>query len=188
MTIEELAQIWEADAAETWSDVNSEWPDEEIGRHGADDTSGTYDYFLENVMGEDRGHTDDYQATENDDNIVTGVQGDQYAIGYFGFSYYYQNPDQVTAVAIDNGDGPVEPSLDTAASGEYQPLSRSLYTYPSVGSLEDKDHVADFARFFVEQTTNESLVADDVGYVPLTEDQQSEQMDKLVEVIGEEEE
>ncbi|NUB89750.1 PstS family phosphate ABC transporter substrate-binding protein [Haloterrigena sp. SYSU A558-1] len=188
MTVEELAQIWEADAAETWSDVNSDWPDEEIGRHGADDTSGTYDYFMENVMGEDRGHTDDYQATENDDNIVTGVQGDQYAIGYFGFSYYYQNPDQVTAVAIDDGDGPVEPSLDTAASGEYQPLSRSLYTYPSVGSLEDEDHVADFARFFVEQTTNESLVADDVGYVPLTEDQQSEQMDTLVEVIGEEDE
>ncbi|WP_049921779.1 PstS family phosphate ABC transporter substrate-binding protein [Halopiger djelfimassiliensis] len=187
MTVEEIAQIWEADAAETWSDVNADWPDEPIDRYGADDTSGTYDYFIENVMGEERGHTDDYQATEQDNNIVQGVQGNEYAIGYFGFSYYYQNPDSVTAVAVDNGDGPVEPSLETAASGDYQPLSRSLYTYPSTSSLE-KEHVAAFARFFVEHTTDEQLVAEDVGYVPLNEEQQAEQLDKLEEVIGEEDE
>ena len=187
MTVEELAQIWEADAAETWSDVNDDWPDEEIARYGADDTSGTYDYFIENVMGEDRGHTDDYQATEKDDTIVQGVSDDQYAIGYFGFAYYYQNPDVVTAVAIDNGDGPVEPSLDTAASGEYQPLSRSLYTYPSVSALED-EIVAEFARFVVDNATSEEIVADSVGYVPLTDDQQTEQSDKLEEAIGGDEE
>ncbi|ESS03810.1 MAG: phosphate ABC transporter substrate-binding protein, PhoT family [uncultured archaeon A07HR67] len=181
MTVEELSQIWQSDAAELWSDVRDEWPDEEIDRYGAADTSGTYDYFIENVMGED-GHTSDYQATEQDNTIAQGVSGSEYAIGYFGFAYYFQNPDELTAVAVDNGDGPVLPSLETAASGEYQPLSRSLYTYPSTSSLGE-EHVAEFARYFVSQTTNEDLVAGDVGYVPATEETQQEQMQILEDAI-----
>jgi len=46
---------------------------------------------------------------------------------------------------IDDGNGPVEPSLETASSGEYTPLSRPLFTYPSIESL-GKEHVAEFAR------------------------------------------
>jgi len=184
LTVEELASIWEADAVETWDEVRDEFPSEEIQRFGAADTSGTYDYFIENVQGEEAGHTDDYQATENDNSIAEGVQGSEYAIGYFGFSYFYNNPDEVTALEIDNGDGCVEPSLDTAASGEYAPLSRSLFTYPSMSSLAE-DHIAEFARYFVEQTTNEDLVAGDVGYVPLSDDQQQEQSDKLENAIEE---
>ncbi len=181
LTVEELAQIWKADAAETWQDVNSDWPNEPIERYGAADTSGTYDYFIENIMG-DRGHTDDYQATEQDNTIVQGVSGSEYAIGYFGFAYYYQNPEQVKAVAIDDGDGAVEPSLQTASEGEYTPLSRPLFTYPSLSSLGE-EHIAEFARYVVEQLTNEQLIAEDVGYVPLTEDQQQTQMDKLEDAL-----
>jgi phosphate transport system substrate-binding protein len=184
LTVEELASIWESDAVETWDEVREEFPNEEIERYGAADTSGTYDYFIENVQGSEAGHTDDYQATERDDTIAQGVAGSEYAIGYFGFSYYYNNPDDVKALGIDNGDGCVKPSLDTAASGEYQPLSRELYTYPAMSSLA-KEHVAEFARFFVEQTTNEELVAEDVGYVPLKESKQEEQMEKLESAIEE---
>lgn len=184
LSVEELAQIWEADAVETWSGVRDEWPDEEIVRYGADDTSGTFDYFVENIMGSERGHTDDYQATENDNTIVQGVSGDPYAIGYFGYSYYHLNPDAVQAVAVDDGDGPVEPNLDTAASGEYSPLSRSLYTYPSIDSL-GAEHVAEFARYVLERSTDESLVAEDVGYVPNTEETAQAQLDALETAIEE---
>jgi phosphate transport system substrate-binding protein len=184
MTVEEIAQIWESDAAETWNEVRDEWPNEEIERYGAADTSGTYDYFLENVMGEDRGHTDDYQATEQDNTVAQGVEGSEYAIGYFGFAYWYQNQDQITPVAVDNGDGPVEPSLDTAASGEYQPLSRPLFTYPSMSALAE-EHVAEFARYFVDQTDNEDIVAGEVGYVPATQDVKEEQMQTLEDAIEE---
>jgi phosphate transport system substrate-binding protein len=182
MTVEEVAQIWESDAAELWSDVRDEWPDEEIERYGAADTSGTFDYFVENVMGEERGHTDDYQATEQDNTIAAGVEGSEYGIGYFGFAYWFQNQDQITPVAIDNGNGPVEPSLETASSGEYAPLSRPLFTYPSIEALGE-EHVAEFARYFVSQTTNEDLVAGDVGYVPATEDTQDAQMQTLEDAI-----
>jgi phosphate transport system substrate-binding protein len=184
ITVEELAQIWEADPADTWQEVNSNWPNEPINRFGAADTSGTYDYFIENVQGTERGHTDDYQATEQDNRIAQGVQGDQYAIGYFGFSYFFQNQDQLKALSIDNGEGCTPPSLDTAASGEYQPLSRSLYTYPAKSSLA-KDHVAAFARSVLEQSTNSTLVAEQVGYVPNTEAKMQEEMEELNSAIEE---
>lgn len=184
MTTDELAQIWSAEAQPTtWSEVNSEWPDEEIELFGPSDASGTYDYFIEAILGEDGpGHRQDYSATEQDRTIIQGVQGSEFAIGYLGFAYYSQNTDAVKAVSIDDGDGCVEPSLETAKSGEYTPLARPLFTYPAKSSLAE-DHVAEFAKFFIENTTNEEVVANEVGYVPLGEDQQAEQMDTLESAI-----
>jgi len=182
LTVEELSQIWGPDAASTWDEVRDDFPSEEIERYGAAETSGTFDYFTENIVGEEGAHTDDYSPTEDDETIVTGVQGSEYAIGYFGFSYYYNNPDEIKALEVDGGNGCVAPELDTAANGEYTPLARSLFTYPSVSSLE-KDHVADFARYFLKQSTNEDLVAGDVGYVPNTDEEREEQLDRLEEAI-----
>jgi phosphate transport system substrate-binding protein len=186
LTVEQLREIWSAESSPTtWSDVNADWPDEEIELFGPSDASGTYDYFIEAIIGEEGpGHRQDYSATEQDRTIIQGVQGSEYAIGYLGFAYYSQNTDTVTAVAIDDGDGPVEPSLETAKSGEYTPLARPLFTYPRVESLAE-EHIAEFARFFVENTTNQEVVADEVGYVPLDEDQQSEMMDRLESAIEE---
>lgn len=186
MTVDELAQIWgpEASAGQTWADINADWPDEEIERFGAAETSGTFDYFTEVIVGEEGSHTQDYEPTENDRTIVQGVTGSEYAIGYFGFSYYYNNPDEVTAVSIDDGDGPVEPSLETASSGEYTPLARPLFTYPAMQALAE-EHIAEFCRFFVEQSANEDLVAGQVGYVPRTQAQMEEALESLNAAIEE---
>lgn len=184
LTVEELATIWEEDAVSTWDEVADRFPNEPIDRFGAADTSGTYDYFIENIQGSERGHTDDYQATEQDNQIAQGVAGTEYAIGYFGFAYYFQNPDGLKAVGIDNGSGAVKPSLDTAASGEYQPLARGLYTYPAMSSLAE-EHVAEFAKYVIENTTSEEIVAENVGYVPSTDQNKQEQMQKLEDAIDE---
>ncbi|KAB7516446.1 phosphate ABC transporter substrate-binding protein PstS family protein [Halosegnis rubeus] len=184
LTVDQLADLWSAETQpQQWSDVNSDWPDQDIELFGPSDASGTYDYFIESVLGEEGpGHRQDYSGTEQDRTIVQGVEGSEYAIGYLGFAYYTENSDRVQAVAIDDGDGPVEPSLETARTGEYTPLSRPLFTYPKVSALSE-DHIAEFARFFVENTTNQDLVAGDVGYVPLTDDQQAEQMSTLEDAI-----
>ncbi|ESS10912.1 MAG: phosphate ABC transporter substrate-binding protein, PhoT family, partial [uncultured archaeon A07HR60] len=180
MTVDQLAQIWgpDAEAGQTWADIDSMWPDEEIERFGAAETSGTFDYFTENINGEEGAHTQDYEPTENDRTIVQGVQGSEFAIGYFGFSYFFNNPDQVTAVSVDNGNGPVEPSLETASSGEYQPLARDLYTYPNENRLEE-EHIAEFMRYFIDQSTSEEVVANQVGYVPRGEDQAAQELEEL---------
>jgi phosphate transport system substrate-binding protein len=184
MTVDELKTLWSAESQPaTWADLKSDWPDEEIELYGPTDASGTYDYFIEAIIGEEGpGHRQDYSATEQDRTIIQGVEGSEFAIGYMGYAYYSTNTDRVTAVAVDNGDGPVEPSLETAKSGEYAPLSRPLFTYPAKSSLAER-HVAEFARFFVENTTNEEVVANDVGYVPLDDGQQAEQMDILESAI-----
>lgn len=182
MTVEELAEIWRADGASSWSDINNDWPDEAINRFGAADTSGTFDYFNETVIGEEGSHTSDYSATEQDNTILQGVQSDKYAIGYFGFSYYQSNTDAVKALAIDNGDGCVEPSLENASEGNYQPLSRPLFTYPNTESLAE-EHIAEFARFYVRQSANEELISD-IGYVPKTDEAMQEELDALNDVIS----
>jgi phosphate transport system substrate-binding protein len=184
LTVEQLREIWSAESPPTtWSDVNGDWPDEEIELFGPSDASGTYDYFIEAIFGEEGpGHRQDYSATEQDRTIIQGVEGSQYAIGYLGFAYYSQNPDRTTAVAIDDGDGPVEPSLETAKSGEYSPLARPLFTYPKKSALAE-EHVAEFARFFVENTTNQEVVANEVGYVPLSDEEMQAQMDTLESAI-----
>ncbi|CQH49563.1 ABC-type transport system periplasmic substrate-binding protein (probable substrate phosphate) [Halobacterium hubeiense] len=189
ITVEELATIWSADEQpELWSDVNSDWPDEPLELYGPSDASGTYDYFIESILhsgDEERSHRQDYSGTEQDRTIIQGVEGSQYAMGYMGYAYYSTNKDRVKALAIDDGDGePVEPSLETARTGEYQPLSRPLFTYPAKSSLAE-EHVAEFARFWLENSTSEQLVAEEVGYVPLDEETQQEQLDVLETAIEE---
>ncbi|PSP38068.1 phosphate ABC transporter substrate-binding protein [Halobacteriales archaeon QH_7_65_31] len=184
LTVDQLAEIWSAEASPTtWADVNGDWPKEEIKLFGPSDASGTYDYFIDAVLGEEGpGHRQDYSGTEQDRTIIQGVEGSEYAIGYMGFAYYTENTDRVQAVAIDDGDGPVEPSLETARSGEYTPLARPLFTYPKLSALGE-EHIAEFARYFIENATDESVVADDVGYVPLTDEQQAEQLSTLEDAI-----
>ncbi|SEV80817.1 PstS family phosphate ABC transporter substrate-binding protein [Natrinema salifodinae] len=182
VTVEELSQIWQADGAERWSEVRDEWPDEEIQRFGADTTSGTFDYFDEAILGEDGTHTTDYHATERDRTIVQGVQGNEFAIGYFGFAYYDENPDEIKALGIDDGNGCVKPSLETAKKGEYTPLSRSLYIYVAQESLE-RSAVRDFVEFYLEQTSTD--LVNEVGYVPMTEDERDENLAELDDAIEE---
>lgn len=186
LTVEQLKSIWSKEAKPTnWSDINSDWPDQQLELFGPTDASGTYDYFIEAILGEEGpGHRQDYSATEQDRQIIQGVQGSAHAMGYLGFAYYSENQDSVKAVSIDNGNGCIQPSLETAKAGEYKPLSRPLFTYPAKQSLGE-EHVAEFAKFWIENTTNKEIVANNVGYVPLDEQQKNEQMTKLESAIEE---
>jgi len=189
ITVDELATIWSAEEKpETWADVNSEWPDEPLELYGPSDASGTYDYFIEAILhggDQELGHRQDYSGTEQDRTIIQGVEGSKYAMGYLGFAYYSTNKDRVKALAVDDGSGePVEPTLETARSGEYKPLSRPLYTYPAKSSLAE-EHVAEFARFWLEHSTSEKIVAEDVGYVPLSESDKQAELDTLKTAIEE---
>ncbi|ADJ14234.1 phosphate binding protein [Halalkalicoccus jeotgali B3] len=177
VTIDELRQIWQTGGAERWSDVREDWPDEPFEFYGAATVSGTFDYFRETVIGEDANHRNDYSATEKDRTIVRGVRGSPYAIGYFGFAYYSENPDSIKALAIDDGDGTcVEPSLETAKSGRYQPLSRSLFTYAAKEALADPA-VEKFVRYFIEKSATD--LVSEVGYVPITEEEKQANLDRL---------
>ena len=101
---------------------------------GAD--SGTFDYFTEAVVGKAKSSRGDFTASEDDNVLVQGVESNKGALGYFGYAYYDANKDKLTAVAIDNGKGPVGPSLENVNNGTYQPLARPLFIYVRATSAE----------------------------------------------------
>jgi len=186
VTTEELGRIWSAEnPPETWSDVNPEWPDEPFALYGPTEASGTYDYFKETIIGEEGpGIRGDYQATEQDRTIIQGVSQSETGLGFLGYAYYSENKDVVKALGVDNGGGCVELSLRTAKNGDYEPLSRPLFTYPAKSALAQK-HVAEFAKFWLEKATSQDIVVEEVGYIPLDDGQKQQAMNTLQQAIDE---
>jgi len=180
VTPEELSQIWREDGAELWSDVRDEWDDEEIVLYGPAETSGTYDWFNENIVGEAYQHTARHQPTEEDDTIVQGIRDNEYAMGYFGYAYYNSNPDLVKALQIDGGDGCTEPNLDNAKDGSY-PMARPLFIYANEQSLQ-REEVYEYVEFYLENAETDAVK--DIGYVPSSTDLRDSNLEKLDELAG----
>jgi phosphate transport system substrate-binding protein len=180
VTPDEMSQIWRDGGATMWSDVRDEWPDEEIVLYGPAGTSGTYDWFNENIVGEDRQHTARHQPTEEDDTIVQGIRDNEYAMGYFGYAYYNSNPDLVKALEVDGGDGCTEPSLANAKDGSY-PMARPLFMYASEESLQ-REEVYEFMKFYLEQAETDTV--QEIGYVPSSADLRDENLQTLEDVAG----
>ena len=120
LTVAQLKTIWDSGSkVKSWQDVDPSFPDvESMKLYGPGTDSGTFDYFTDEINGEEGRSRSDYAASEDDNVIVQGVSGDEGALGYFGLSYYEQNKDKLKAVAIDGGDGCVAPSVETAQSGD----------------------------------------------------------------------
>lgn len=185
LTFDQLEDIWTPDnPPQQWSDVNSSWPDEDIELYGPATTSGTFDYFTEEILGEKGRIRDDFQGTEQDDTIASGVEGSRYAIGYLPFAYYTNNPDNTQAVAVsESGDSYVEPSLDAASSGEY-PLARPLFTYANSNKVENNEHIQAFLQFLIEKSGDQSLIAEEIGYVQSSDEEVQSSLDTLREYTG----
>jgi phosphate transport system substrate-binding protein len=168
LTVAELKKIWEPKSkVNNWSQVKSDFPDEEMELFGAGTDSGTFDYFTEAINGEEGASRTDYNATEDDNVTVQGVQGSEGGIGYFGLSYAEQNPDAVKPVEVDGGDGCVAPSADTVQDGSYKPLSRPLFIYPSGEALQ-RPEVKAFVDFYL---ANQDQITEQALFVPMTDQQ-----------------
>jgi len=180
VTPDEMSQIWREDGAEMWSDVRDDWPDQQFRLFGPASTSGTYDWFSQNIIGEDLQHTAEHQPTEEDETIVQGIRDNPNAMGYFGFAYYNANTDQVKALRVDGGQGCTEPGLDTAKDGSY-PMARPLFIYPSESALQ-REEVAEFMRFYLERA--ETSAVREIGYVPSSAELRDQNLERLEEIAG----
>lgn len=170
LTVDQLKAIWEPDSKVTnWKQIDPTFPDEPLKLFGPGTDSGTFDYFTDEINGEEGASRTDYTASENDNVIVQGVAGTKGGLGYFGFTYFEENADKLKALKVDGGSGCVEPSLKTAQENTYQPLSRPLFIYVSDAGVK-KEQVADFVTFYIERIDDIVLEAQ---YVPLTEEQKS---------------
>jgi phosphate transport system substrate-binding protein len=168
LTVAELKKIWEPKSkVNNWSQVKSDFPDEEMELFGAGTDSGTFDYFTEAINGEEGASRTDYNATEDDNVTVQGVQGSEGGIGYFGLSYAEQNPDAVKPIEVDGGDGCVAPNAETVQDGSYKPLSRPLFIYPSGKALQQPE-VKAFVDFYL---ANQQQITEQALFVPMTDQQ-----------------
>jgi phosphate transport system substrate-binding protein len=171
LTVDQLSAVWGPDSElSSWSQIpglNEEF-DEDLQLFGPGTDSGTFDYFTEEINGEEGASRKDYNNVgENDNATVTGVEGSPGGMGYFGFSFYQENEGALKALEVDGGNGCVAPSAQTAQNDEYVPLSRPLFIYPSDEALK-KPEVKAFVDYYLD-TVGE--VAEAVGFIPLTDEQ-----------------
>ncbi|SDQ58793.1 phosphate ABC transporter substrate-binding protein, PhoT family [Natronobacterium texcoconense] len=183
LTVDQLNRMWERGSdVETWADLdddNDGWPDEPISFYGRDAASGTYDYFTEQINGAVGNIRNDYSGSPDTNNIIRGVRGNQYAVGFGGAGYYYENEDDVDLIAIDNGDGCVIPTPETIEAQEYQPLSRPMFLYVRLDELE-RPEFREFMRFYLENTQE---TARDVGFYAVPDETIEDQREKLEDAI-----
>lgn len=167
MTVEQLKELWRPESAvKQWKDLNPDWPAEDIALYGPGTDSGTFDSFTKSIVGEERASRADYTASEDDNVLVTGVQEDRYALGYFGYAYYAENKNQLKLMGVDDGKGPVQPSEATVRDGSYSPLSRPLFLYVRKSAMSS-GAVNQFVRFYLNNTARLSR---EVGYVPVSDE------------------
>ncbi|MBA2383041.1 MAG: PstS family phosphate ABC transporter substrate-binding protein [Actinobacteria bacterium] len=184
LTVDQLKKIWEPGSkVKSWKDVDPSFPDEQLRLFGPGTDSGTFDYFTDEINGEEGASRSDYSASEDDNTIVTGVSGEKGGLGYFGFSYFEENQDTLKALEIDGGDGCVAPSAENAQQGRYTPLSRPLFIYAKKESFA-RSEVEAFVRFALD---NETEIAEAAQFVPLTDEQLTKaqaDLDAAVEEAG----
>jgi len=170
LTTAELKKIWEPGSkVSNWKDVRAGFPDVPLKLFGPGTDSGTFDYFTEVIMGKARQSRPDYLATEDDNIIVQGVEGERGGLGYFGFSYYEENAGKLNLVGVDDGKGRgcVKPSIESVQKNTYRPLSRPLFIYAKLASFK-RPEVAAFIGYIFN---NEQAIAKRAEFISLTDRQ-----------------
>jgi phosphate transport system substrate-binding protein len=194
LTFEELAAAFSAPAGATWNSVNPDFPAHPIQAFSPGADSGTFDYFNEEVFDEadpspilSAGVVEIVGEDDNltvkgvgDDGCTEGDLSSTCAIGYFGFAYYQDNTDTLVAVAVDAGDGPIEPNADTVDAATY-PLARPLFMYTDAGIIAEKPQVGDFIAYYLNDV-NDVIV--DVGYFPAPMEALQEAADHIKAAAG----
>lgn len=180
LSVAELKRIWEP-AAEgvvtNWNQIRPDWPDRPLSLYGRGKDSGTYDYFTRAITGETRASRKDYAASEDEEWLAQAIAGDVDSLGFFGIGAYHRHWESLRLVAIDSGNGPVYPSVESAGSGRYQPLSRPLFLYVKRSSLRDKPVLAAFLDSYFAGAVRWLHLT---GYLPLEAATYAENRERLL--------
>ena len=180
LTVDQLKQIWEPGSkVANYSEVGG--PNQEMSLFGPGTDSGTFDFFTDQINGEEGASREDYEASEDDNQLVTGVEGTPGGLGYFGFSYYEAQKDKLNLVGVGADEASCKkPDPASIQDNSYTPLSRPLFMYPSDKALQ-RPEVKAFMEFVV---TNQQVIAEAAGIVPMTEQQAGESKTEVDRLAG----
>jgi phosphate transport system substrate-binding protein len=181
LTTAQLKKLWQPKSkVNNLSEVGSGLPSGKLDLFGPGTDSGTFDFFTDKINGEEGASREDYQASEDDNQLVTGVSGSKAGLGYFGFSYFESNQDKLNLVGIGEDESScTKPSAETIQDGSYF-LSRPLFMYPSDKALE-RPEVKAFMEFVVN---NAADIAAAAKIVPMTDEQATESKDEVAKLAG----
>ena len=170
----DLASELEGELGDEFGTSSAPYPDAPLFVTAPGEESGTYDSFVEIVLGdiaETRGVEAaariDYTASANDNTIVEGIGGNASSLGWVGLAFASE-AEGLKSIEIDGGGGCVAPSDATVADETY-PISRPLYIYPSLAAVASNPAVAPFVDFYM--SADGLAIAGEVGYVALTDEQ-----------------
>ena len=141
-TIQQLGEIYgEGPSITKWSDLGVSVPgcdSDEIVRVSRQNNSGTYAYFKEAVLGEDREYELGSRDMHGSKDVVELVANTPCAIGYSGLAYATDDVG-VPCISAEQGSACVPPTPETAVDGTY-PIARPLFMYTAgepTGAVKD---------------------------------------------------
>jgi len=178
ISVEALKAVWEfGSTVSTWGEIPGidagDLAGQALDLYGPGVDSGTFDFFTEEINEEGGNITANYTDIGEDDNqAVQGVSGSIGGMAFIPYSFYQEYSDTVKGLAIDNGSGCVDPTVENLIAGNYTPLGRGLYMFPSATALERPEVVA-FYEFVIN---NNAEIAAAAGLVSLTDEQKTQQL------------
>jgi phosphate transport system substrate-binding protein len=161
LTLQQISDIYTRQIT-NWREVGG--ADRPIVLLSRESNSGTYVYFLENVirMGNDESDllfSPDTLLMPSSEGISAEVRQNPNAIGYDGLGYV--TPDQkMVAVGVDPSGPFVLPSIETVNDGSY-PIARPLYMYTAG---EPAGEVATYLDWIRSEGQGQVV---ELGFVPL---------------------
>jgi phosphate transport system substrate-binding protein len=183
LTVDQLTKLFAPGSkVDNWNDLDPSFPDQKITGYIPGTDSGTYDYMASDVVGhESETLREDFESSEDDNVLVQGISGTKGAVGFFGFSYYEENADTLKALEIDNGEGCVAPSAETAQDGTYAPLARPLFIYVNNKSYTDEPAVKGYVDYYI---ANLADIAEGALFIPLSDEDYTKTQDALAGIGG----
>lgn len=156
LTREQLEKIFTGEI-KNWKEVGG--VDEKIVAYSRESSSGTYEFFKEEVMAK-KNYATNVLSLPATGAIVQAVGQTKGAIGYIGLAYETKEVKQL-GVSYDQGKTFIEPSVESAKDKSY-PISRPLYYMFDKTKASKVKAVIDYALSDVGQKT-----VSDIGYIPL---------------------
>ena len=164
IALEDLAEIYgDKGTIDKWPQLgvkNAACTSDTIVRVGRQNSSGTYVYFREAVLGTKREYKLGSIDQSGSKDVVALVGRTPCAVGYSGMAYITPEV-KALKVSKKKGEPGVAPSSDTAINKTY-PLARALYFY-SPGT--PKPHVKEFLDWVLSPEGQQIVTS--IGFVPL---------------------
>ncbi len=188
VTLEQLAKIFGDKNAIKWSDINPEWPAEDIQRFTPGTDSGTFDYFVEDSdpkrierlrpLMKPRRWRWVSPISNSVKMTMFWCRASKAAPTRSGTSVWLTTltmQDKLNAVSI-NG---LLPTQENAEAGTYA-LARPLFIYSDAAILKAKPQVAAFIKYYLD---NVNQLVTKVGYFPAKQSDLDASMQALMDAL-----